>query len=99
MAYVCIFRSSKKKVVGNNSAGIRQDVILRFPELRGVNFKVTYYDEDVRAFLDLDDDCPPPRGATLRVEYEVMASETELDSDATLFSIEPVKGTQSSCAR
>ena len=100
MAYVCLFKSSKKKIVGDNTAKIKQDVLFRFPELQGIDFKVTYFDEDVKEFLDIDDEQLPPRGAKLRIEYEVVAEETErvetADSDATLFEATAVEETASS---
>ena len=88
MAYVCIFGSSKKKILGGSVEEVRTGIVERFPELQKVNFSISYFDEDVKEYLDLEDGYMPPRGTALRVAYEILASETEdvdMDSDKTYF--------------
>ena len=99
MAYVCAFNSSKKKVVGDTVGGIRADIRKRFPDLQNVDFSMRYFDEDVKEFLDFDDEMLPPSGATLRIGYELLAAETEsvaVDSEETQFPLPAVAESSSS---
>ena len=92
MAYIGMFKTSKKKVVGDTVGSIRADIRRRFPDVANINFSVRYFDADVDEYLDFDNERLPPSGATLRVEYDIFASETEsaADSEATIFSPPPV---------
>ena len=72
--------------MGTNVSEVRTSIIERFPELEKVDFSISCFDEDVKEYLELEDGFMPPRGATLRIGYEVFASETaDMDSDTTLF--------------
>ena len=77
MAYICLFNATRKKVVGHSVEAIRESVVQRFPDLKEVNFSMSYFDKDVNDYLDFDNKFLPPVGATLRIAYDVFATDTE----------------------
>ena len=77
-------------MVGGTVEGIRADVRKRFPQLQNVDFSIRYFDREFNEYLDFDDDMLPPSGAAIRVGFEVLAPETEVDSDATDFPLSAV---------